>query len=585
MKVFNPSVIFLFFISIFLFVNCEKDPPPGPGGGGGGGGTGTQDTIYFTVEGITLSNGSVYQINYTDAFIKGEFQSIANTTNPILDYGYVWSTSPNNLTLGSALGSSTNGPRTSPGLFYDTLTSLTPNTTYYVTAYVISNNGTAYHDHPLSFKTLPGAAPDIALGSVSDISYNSATIHNTITDFKGFNVINYGHIWGTSPNIDLSNAGNNKEEYGAVSATDDHAFSTPLSGLNPGQTYYFRAFAENQFGTSYSAPKEFTTDAPPAPNLVVQNFSYTEPNGTGNVNPGETVIFTFYLRNIGNEIANGVTFSIDPSPHYSIETSQPVSIGTILPSDTKPVSVEVKIGSNVPWNTQFTVSATSQDDEFHTWNHDDVDDITVISPYVVSNGLGFYLRFNECSGPTVSSVIGNHTGDLFGPSFSNDVIPGVSSGCSLEFNPLEEDYLQFPLNPMFGYSEASFSFWMKTNTGNLTVLKVASGFRLYIDDNYVHYNSSTDFDYDCINYLDGAWHHFVITLKPDEQRLYIDNALKKQNTSSTGISGTNYNNGFLVGHNEYTQDYSYMNGKLENLRIYNRALTETEVDKIYTNKQ
>ncbi len=68
----------------------------------------------------------------------------------ITERGFVFSTQPDP-TIGSSSQVSVDG--TSTGLFYATLSNLTPNTTYYVRAYAINSEGTAYSAIDTSFTT------------------------------------------------------------------------------------------------------------------------------------------------------------------------------------------------------------------------------------------------------------------------------------------------------------------------------------------------------------------------------------------------------------------------------------------------
>lgn len=65
----------------------------------------------------------------------------------------------------------------------------------------------------------------------------------------------YGFCWDTlsSPNVS-----GNHVSYGAPTATG--TYSSTVTGLNPGKTYYYRSYYTNEFGTKYSNQVSFTTD-------------------------------------------------------------------------------------------------------------------------------------------------------------------------------------------------------------------------------------------------------------------------------------------------------------------------------------
>jgi hypothetical protein len=220
-----------------------------------------------------------------------------------------------------------------------------------------------------------------------------------------------------------------------------------------------------------------------------------------------------------------------------------------------------------------------------SWTFDNGISFTVISPFTVSNGLVFYTRFNECNNTVVSSSVGSNVGDMFGPVFSSDVIPG-SSGCTMEFVSQDKDYVQFPTNPFSGLSTTSVSFWLKTLSGNANILgTVSSSYNLEISGSKFYSNGlglSMD-GYLLTNYLDGSWHHFVLVQNDNgNAKLYIDGSFKYERSvhSFSSNSGT----GLFLGRN-YSQYDPFFNGKMDNVRIYNRALSITEVTQIYNAKQ
>ena len=91
-------------------------------------------------------------------------------------------------------------------------------------------------------------------------------------------------------------------------------------------------------------------------------------------------------------------------------------------------------------------------------------------------------------------------------------------------------------------------------------------------------------------YNDGEWHHMVVAYgQPDGFTVYIDGVLRHtDNTNGMGAIYSNTNSGvFLARDGGF---YSNSNepgtcnqfkGKLDDVRIYNRALTEDEVQEIY----
>ncbi len=72
----------------------------------------------------------------------------------------------------------------------------------------------------------------------------------------------------------------------------------------------------------------------------------------------------------------------------------------------------------------------------------------------------------------------------------------------------------------------------------------------------------------------GTWHHFAETFDGTTMSLYIDGGLVTSKTSaspSTGTSGS-----FSIG-----LANAVLNGSIDDVRIYNRALSATEIQTMY----
>jgi len=92
----------------------------------------------------------------------------------------------------------------------------------------------------------------------AEISFTSVTISGTVQSGDGLGA--YGVVWGTSPNPTLADnsineMGRSKND-GSKSA---FTFKSRIGGLNLNQSYYFRIYATNQYGTSYGETIELTT--------------------------------------------------------------------------------------------------------------------------------------------------------------------------------------------------------------------------------------------------------------------------------------------------------------------------------------
>lgn len=128
-------------------------------------------------------------------------------------------------------------------------------TQYYVRAYAKNSAGEALNPI-VSFKTV-STEPSVKTTGSSEVTAYSALLSGEVLDDNGEPVTECGFVWlkGTSTPTTSSQKITLEGTLGAISAT--------LSGLEPDQTYTFRAYAKNSKGTAYGDPMTFTTTKTP----------------------------------------------------------------------------------------------------------------------------------------------------------------------------------------------------------------------------------------------------------------------------------------------------------------------------------
>lgn len=101
-------------------------------------------------------------------------------------------------------------------------------------------------------KEAVGTDVDITTAEISDVTDNSAVSGGNITNDGGQSIRARGVCWATTNNPTISK---NKTEDGKGTGE----FSSTLTGLEPGVTYYVRAYATNVNGTFYGNEVTFST--------------------------------------------------------------------------------------------------------------------------------------------------------------------------------------------------------------------------------------------------------------------------------------------------------------------------------------
>ncbi len=139
-----------------------------------------------------------------------------------------------------------------------TITDLVEGITYYYKAYAKNDEGISYG----GLRYFVSGSPDFTDDDIPlvitdedvDVDGDEVTLNGEIEAVGGSDIQEYGFYYGTSP------ACNQKEVAGHRELETGDDFDCELDGLREATTYYYKAYAENNQGTSYGSVRFFNTD-------------------------------------------------------------------------------------------------------------------------------------------------------------------------------------------------------------------------------------------------------------------------------------------------------------------------------------
>ena len=211
----------LLFSSLY---SCKKDPMK-------------------TAPGVTIS--SMSNITATSASSGGTITADGGAA--VTARGVCWSINQNPTNSDNKTNDGTG-----TGSFSSVISGLVQGTTYYIRAYATNSAGTGYSAQ-LTFSTL-ALAPVLTTTELSALTSVSASGGGNITNDGGSPVTARGVCWSTGQNPTISDSK-------TTDGTGTGSFTSSITGLVAGTTYYVRAYATNSVGTAYGNQISASTTA------------------------------------------------------------------------------------------------------------------------------------------------------------------------------------------------------------------------------------------------------------------------------------------------------------------------------------
>jgi hypothetical protein len=208
----------------------------------------------------------------------------------------------------------------------------------------------------------------------------------------------------------------------------------------------------------------------------------------------------------------------------------------------------------------------------------DVWSFTTVSESEVN--LVSWWKVDEGQGNIAYDSAGTNNGTVYGATWTTGKIDGA-----LSFDGVN-DYVDCGSGPS-NYDNITVSAWMKTSTeGTLVSNRDAGGsygtwYTLFSTNVELGDNSQGGYRRSYFNTptIDDIWHHIVYTKDGINHAIYVDGSLDHSFTSNADISQVNP---MFIGRRWNRSNSPYwFNGTIDDVRIYDRALSAAEVWRLY----
>ena len=211
--------------------------------------------------------------------------------------------------------------------------------------------------------------------------------------------------------------------------------------------------------------------------------------------------------------------------------------------------------------------------------------------YVPTNGLLGWWPFTG----NANDLSGNgNNGTVNGATLTTDRFGGASSAYSFDG---VNDYISTQSSGPLGNSNRSISVWLNSNSSNLSQImgygyqppsggefnlllnQLCPGITIDIHNNYITFSS--------INLTDGNWHNIICIYNNSINsnilgvRIYVDGVLLINSNCQNPINVNVNTLNTPLNFGRYQVGYNHFNGKLDDIGIWNRALTNCEIQALY----
>jgi hypothetical protein len=170
-----------------------------------------------------------------------------------------------------------------------------------------------------------------------------------------------------------------------------------------------------------------------------------------------------------------------------------------------------------------------------------------------------------------------HDGTVNGATLTVDQFGNPNSAYSFD----GDDSIRVIESSAFDLSDFTYSAWINANSSNgwRSIVNIDNDkqlLALYEGQYAISGRCGTHYH----DQVTEGWHHVVWIVSGEQYTLYVDdNIIGTNNTCSSNVDASN----FMIGSGWHSPGGNeYFDGKIDNVRVYNRALSKCEIQSLYT---
>ncbi|MBL7885543.1 MAG: T9SS type A sorting domain-containing protein [Flavobacterium sp.] len=401
----------------------------------------------------------------------------------------------------------------------------------------------------------------VGYSQIAFSNYSTTNITDTTASLNAYVTINcanggtFGAQFSTSPSF----APNTAAPGGSVFVSYPRTIN--ISGLTPNTTYYWRYYGNLGSGCNptlvYSPTQSFTTlpaSNPPTITNVTVNAFNTSANVNYSLNANSLATTSIVKYGLASDsLLNQVTGGTATGTTNTAATG---FLTGLTPNTTYYYQIEA---------TNSIGTSSSPIGSFSTTNS-------------IPNSLVAEYNFNN----TMSNSNGtNPFSTTNGVSFVADRNGNPNSALNITNTGSTASIVNLP----YGAAARTVSIWVKMNTLNpsfnfIYCYGTASNYNgtYFNPNNLYHFATGNNHSFATSNSID--WTHFVFVYDGTQSKMYKNGVLLS--TAALTVNTQNNNNLFTLGLTEQGAQ-NYFNGAIDDLKIYNYAISDADVSSLFTN--